>query len=249
VIAPASSDMWTGSDYYSDPEHYFWRERMLEKKLILTIAAAMSFAALYAQPARAQAETPRVEIGAHFSLIRLPQPQLNALNTFRGISADPGVGGRITFNFNDHMAVEGEINFFPKDLSAVPSPGTPSLIQPRMFPVSGQKTQGLFGLKAGIRSRRAGVFGKVRPGFMSFGQSPERGVLFDDLQLPFALWLAGGRTAFALDLGGVVEFYPSRHTVVRFDLGDTVVNFRGNFVGRSLTTHNLQFNAGVGFRF
>jgi hypothetical protein len=228
VIAPAASDMWTGSDYYADPKHYSWRERMLEKKLLLTIAAAMSFAAIHARPARAQAETPRVEIGAHFSLIRLPRPQLD--------STVPGVGGRITFNFNDHVAVEGEINFFPKDL-----PGRVSL--------SRQQTQGLFGLKAGMRSSRAGVFGKVRPGYMRFGQAPEPVICIDDFQLPFGCWLAGGRTAFALDFGGVAEFYPSRRAVVRFDLGDTVVNFRGNFEGRSLTTHNLQFNAGVGFRF
>jgi hypothetical protein len=241
--------MWTGSDYYTDPERYSWKERMLEKKLLLTIVAAMSFAALHAQPARAQPETPRVEIGAHFSLIRLPQPQLNDLDMFRGAGASPGVGGRITFNFNDYVAVEGEINFFPKDLLGMPSPGTPSLIQPGIFPASVQQTQGLFGLKAGIRSSRAGVFGKVRPGFMRFGQAPVRIFLVDDVQPPFAFWLARGRTAFALDFGGVAEFYPSRRVVVRFDLGDTVVNFRGNFAGRRLTTHNLQFNAGVGFRF
>jgi hypothetical protein len=236
---------------------------MLEKKLLLTIAAAMSFAALHAQPARAQAETPRVEIGAHFSLIRLPHPQLDAsaclipegctprpkLDTFRGVGAVPGVGGRITFNFNDHVAVEGEINFFPKDLS-----GMPSLGLPRRVSASGQQTQGLFGLKAGIRSSRAGVFGKVRPGYMRFGQARNPGRISfecDALVFPprFGCWLADGRTAFALDFGGVAEFYPSRHTIVRFDLGDTVVNFRGNFEGRRLTTHNLQFNAGVGFRF
>jgi hypothetical protein len=223
---------------------------MLEKKLLLTIVAAMSFAALHARPARAQAETPRVEIGAHFSLIRLPHPQFNALDTFRGAGASPGVGGRITFNFNKHVAVEGEINFFPKDLSHVPNPGTPSLIQLRMLPVSGQQTQGVFGLKAGIRSRRAGVFGKVRPGYMRFGQSPEPVGCIAIAPPPFACEIARGRTAFALDLGGVVEFYPSRHTIVRFDLGDTLVYFRGPFFeGRSFTTHNLQFNAGVGFRF
>jgi len=55
---------------------------------------------------RAQADTPRVELGAHFSLIRLPRLDSTA----------PGVGGRITFNLNDHLAVEGEINLFPKDL-------------------------------------------------------------------------------------------------------------------------------------
>jgi Outer membrane protein beta-barrel domain len=201
---------------------------MLEKKLLLTIAAAMSFAALHARPARAQAETPRVEIGAHFSLIRLPLPPLD--------STVPGVGGRITFNFNDYVAAEGEINFFPKDL-------------PGSFSLSGQQTQGLFGLKAGMRSSRAGVFGKVRPGYMRFGQAREPITCIAVFPPPFACWLADGRTAFALDLGGVAEFYPSRRTVVRFDLGDTVLNFRGIFAGRSLNTHNLQFNAGVGFRF
>jgi outer membrane protein with beta-barrel domain len=231
---------------------------MLEKKLLLTIAATMLFATLDAQPARAQTETPRVEIGAHFSLIRLPRPQFDfrvcfdecpplppgQLDTFRGAGAAPGVGGRITFNFNKHVAVEGEFNFFPKDLLGAPNPP-----QRRRISLSGQQTQGLFGLKAGIRSSRAGVFGKVRPGYMRFGQATESVVCVDSFRLPFAGWLACGRTAFALDLGGVVEFYPSRHTVVRFDLGDTVVNFRGNFEGSGLTTHNLQFNAGVGYRF
>src|SRR5215813_9185925 len=99
---------------------------------------------------RAQADTPRVELGAHFSLIRLPRLDSRA----------PGVGGRITFNLNDHLAVEGEINLFPKDL-----PGRVSL--------SGQQTQGLFGLKAGMRSSRAGLFGKIRPGFTRFGEAPE----------------------------------------------------------------------------
>lgn len=249
MIAPVSSDMWTGSDYYADSEHYSWRERMLEKKLLLTILAAMSFAALHARPARAQAETPRVEIGAHFSLIRLPRPQFSALDTFQGVSAAPGVGGRITFNFNKHVAVEGEINFFPKDLSHVPGPGAPNQTQLGLTPISGQQTQGLFGVKAGIRSSRAGVFGKVRPGYMRFGQASEPVTCVTVFPQSFGCWLARGRTTFALDFGGVVEFYPSRHTVVRFDLGDTVVNFRGNFAARSITTHNLQFNAGVGFRF
>jgi hypothetical protein len=222
---------------------------MLEKKVLLTIAAAMSFAALHAQPARAQAETPRVEIGAHFSLIRLSRPQFSPLvcfegcqlETFRFVGAAPGVGGRITFNFNKHVAVEGEINFFPKNYPEA-RPGRSSL--------SGQQTQGLFGLKAGMRSSRAGVFGKVRPGYMRFGQAPEPLVCIAVFPPPFECEIARGRTEFALDLGGVVEFYPSRHTVVRFDLGDTVVNFRGPFFeGRRFTTHNLQFNAGAGFRF
>ena len=199
---------------------------MLEKKLLLTIAAVALFAATHAQPARAQAETPRVELGAHFTLIRLPRLDSTA----------PGVGGRITINLNDHVAVESEINFFPKD-------------QPGLFSLSKHQTQGLFGVKAGARSNRAGLFGKLRPGYMRFGEARVPITCVAVFPQPFACWLAAGRTAFALDLGGVVELYPSRRTVVRFDLGDTIVNFRGDFAGRRLTTHNLQFNAGVGLRF
>jgi len=54
-----------------------------------------------------------------------------------------------------------------------------------------------------------------------------------------------GETRFALDLGGVIEFYPSRRFVLRVDLGDTVI--RNSQPGR--TSHNFQFGAGIGIRF
>jgi hypothetical protein len=64
---------------------------------------------------------------------------------------------------------------------------------------------------------------------------------------------------FSMDIGGVLEFYPSRRMIVRFDVGDTIVNRRaasfiltdGVFVGRrwNYATHNLQLGAGIGFRF
>src|SRR4051812_5773934 len=56
-----------------------------------------------------------------------------------------GLGGRVGYNINDNFALEGEVNAFP-DASAV---------------------EGLFGLKAGVRSDRAGIFAKVRPGFLA----------------------------------------------------------------------------------
>jgi hypothetical protein len=75
------------------------------------------------------------------------------------------------------------------------------------------------------------------------------------------------KTAFALDLGGVVELYPSRRAVVRFDFGDTLISHpsrvfiniipgpggpgteeaRTHFNGE--TTHNFQFSVGFGIRF
>jgi hypothetical protein len=96
--------------------------------------------------------------------------------------------------------------------------------------------QGQFGVKSGLRFERFGVFGKARPGFVNrYG------------------------TAFSMDIGGVLEFYPSRRMIVRFDAGDTIVH-RGAapfiltdrlFAAPrwNYATHNLQLGAGIGFRF
>ena len=65
---------------------------------------------------------------------------------------------------------------------------------------------------------------------------------------------------FSLDVGGVLEFYPTRRIVARFDGGDTMIFYRSfefpvfffpvqTFTAPSETLHNFQFNAGVGFRF
>ncbi len=74
-------------------------------------------------------------------------------------------------------------------------------------------------------------------------------------------------TYFAADLGAVLEFYPSKRIVTRFEAGDTLIKYgrrNGNFFGfdpatgnttlipfttRSETRHNFQFVAGVGWRF
>lgn len=156
-----------------------------------------------------------VDVGAQYSLIRLRD-----LGT-----TDSGVGGRISYYVTSAVAIEAELNYFPQD---------------RRDPFeSGRKTQALFGIKTGLRSDTAGVFGKIRPGFMHFSRN------FDGVET--------GHTEFALDIGGVVELYPSPNSFVRFDVGDTIIRFgeRNTLLGpfASFTSHNLQFSAGVGFRF
>jgi hypothetical protein len=70
----------------------------------------------------------------------------------------------------------------------------------------------------------------------------------------------GTETHFTTDLGGVLEFYPSKKTVVRFDAGDTIIRFGPhyepdpNIYQKMLKLparlkHTLQITAGVGFRF
>jgi len=75
------------------------------------------------------------------------------------------------------------------------------------------------------------------------------------------------QTNFALDLGGVLEFYPSKRIVVRFDGGDTIIHhprrtFNSPFQDPNTgalslvpftipgyTEHSFQLIGGVGFRF
>jgi len=85
------------------------------------------------------------------------------------------------------------------------------------------KTSALLGIKSGKRFDRFGVFGKARTGMWYF----DRGY-------------------FAADLGGVLEYYPSRHTTIRIDLGDTILFYGGAALG---TVHNFQPGIGFGYRF
>ena len=131
-----------------------------------------------------------------------------------------GGGGRFTYNLNNHIAFDSEVDLF------LPDEGPP------------YATQGLFGIKAGKRTKYLGVFAKVRPGFQTNFVVNER-----------------EQAAFALDVGGVAEFYPNRHVVLRFDAGDVMIPFGNKVVGQGLfaqrlgTTHNFQYSLGVGVRF
>lgn len=131
-----------------------------------------------------------------------------------------GAGSRFTYNLNNHIAFDSEVNFF------LPDEGPPYAVQ------------SLFGIKAGKRIKKLGIFAKVRPGFQTNFVVNER-----------------ERAKFALDVGGVVEYYPNRHVVLRFDAGDVIIPFRNDVVGpeyvaqRLGTTHNFQYTLGVGIRF
>lgn len=158
-----------------------------------------------------------------------------------------GFGGRLTYNFTPSIGAEIQTDFFPADLDKFANGRA-----------GGRLLQIQAGTKVGRRFEKFGLFGKVRPGAVSFSKT----IKFDhfDANSSFVTFHVERRTYFSLDLGGVVEFYPSPQIVARFDGGDTIIRYGDTQVPftslrmpsiqiPSKTTHQFQFSAGVGFRF
>ena len=213
-------------------------------KSLLTLAIVVTCYPAAAPRAHAQAQgAPKYEAGALFSAITLTPSS--------GYRTEAGFGGRFTVNVTDHLGLEAETVFFPNSGFSAEARA------------SGRAVEGLFGVKAGKRRERWGVFAKGRPGFISFDRGKE--VLASAGQ-PF-LFRSERATHFAFDVGGVLEFYPTRRIVTRFDAGDTIIRYRRQtgttvvldpvtggpeivpFLLPTATRHNFQFNAGIGYRF
>jgi hypothetical protein len=189
----------------------------------------------------AQSEDPKLEMGV----------QISGLAGDRFGSRDAGGGGGwITYYLTKYIAFDGALNVLSAN----------SVNDFRRF-------QGQFGIKSGLRFKRFGFFGKVRPGFINTKQD-NPGFNLGIINIPTT---TDSYTGFSLDAGGVAEFYPSNRIVLRFDVGDTIANRQEpgaviipfpvgqtlpvfvpggiSVPRRSFATHNLQVSLGVGFRF
>ena len=218
-----------------------------------TFLASISFALLVLASgvAQAQDEVPsRVEVGVQFSSVTAPaQPVQNSVFAFSRTSIEAGFGGRITFNLNKNISLEAEQNYFPHE----------NVLEDSR---AGTLWQGHFGVKVGKRFGKFGVFGKARPGFASFSRAVTQidtltFVDFTGQTVTIPILGLKRQTHFAMDLGGVIEFYPSRKVLTRTDIGDTIITngnetfvpASNNFQRLTRTTHSLQISAGIGFRF
>jgi hypothetical protein len=175
--------------------------------------------------------------------------------TFEPGNTIVGPGGRFTYNLNKHVALEAAGYFF----AGCEFCGRQS----------GATTEGLFGAKIGKRFHKWGIFAKARPGLISSsrgrfeyaltGSSAVSGTQF--------FFVQKRETSFAVDVGGVLEFYPTKRIITRFDFGSTIIRYGGytaNFPSFDPVTEtyslkpfripgevqgSLQFMASVGFRF
>lgn len=216
---------------------------MLSKKCPVVMTAITFFVLLAAPPARAQ-ESPTLEIGAHVTALNLGDFSLRVPDLGK---LERGAGGRVTYNLNDAVALEAEYNIFPRDFR-ITLPNLGQLVTRRL--TRDRVDQFMLGIKAGTRFDRFGLFAKVRPGYV-------RSKLEDETinTNPSLNTLFRTSSGWALDMGIVLELYPSRHTMLRFDIGDTIIRYQtkslipGAAGAQKFTNHNLQVSAGVGLRF
>ncbi|HEX8191035.1 MAG TPA: outer membrane beta-barrel protein [Pyrinomonadaceae bacterium] len=217
---------------------------MKTRALFTFNALALLLLASAAGASAQEHDAPKLEIGVQYSSLSIDLPG------FGGTEHAPGVGGRVTYNLSDYFAVEAEGNIFPAATGGD-------------YTTGGGAQQLQAGVKAGKRWKRFGLFAKARPGLVSFGETltPLPAVSGGTTTFVFD---RERKTHFSTDVGGVLEFYPSRRMLVRFDAGDTIVRYGGHrelqfdpagtgaqFIGpaRPEVKHNFQFTAGVGFRF
>lgn len=208
----------------------------MSKKIIIATTVLL-FLLLTAQHSLAQSDTRKVEVGAQVTILKVSNDQEGEFALPTDIE-DTLVGGgiRLGYNFTQNFTLEAEGNIFKRPSDR-----------------EGRRSQGFFGIKWGKASEKAGIFGKVRPGFMRFDR------ILTFVRSPLINVEAKTNVYFALDVGAVVEAYPSRRSIIRFDFGDTIVRFSNRRVEGFETGaipilktnygHNFQFSAGVGFRF
>ena len=187
--------------------------------------------------ASAQPVEPRFEVGGLASVLRL--------SDFNATSA--GLGGRVLFRVSEWISVDGEMSLLPND--KIVGPTAETSIGPFHVERSRRRLDALAGVNIGARRDRFRAFLKVRPGVTRLYNKGMSCLGAGCAVVLIALDTY--RTEFALDLGGGVEFYPSRRTVARVEFGDTMIRHR-SFAppcASGCTSHNLSSRLGIGVRF
>jgi hypothetical protein len=210
------------------------------------LTAVLGVFLLYSVAFAQSQDVPKFELAAEFTTFER--------DDFGRGRTEPGLGGRFTYNLNKTFSLEAAGFFFPKECFNCPN--------------NGRVIQAVGGLKAGKRFESWGIFGKVRPGIVSFSDG-EFNIFPTGPVTPTSVFEVQQNrvTSFATDIGAVLEFYPSKRIVTRFDAGDTIIYFtrrttntfrfdpvtNSTFIGPvttpARTTHSFQFMASVGFRF
>ena len=200
----------------------------------LRMSAGLEYRIGELRPMESESEVPgRLEFGPQFTAM-----SIHRLGPLDGVRTDPGIGGFVDYRILPFLFADSAVIFYPRDTRSSDAHD------------GGQILQGVFGARVGVRKNHFGIFGKVRPGFNSYSRAltgmTNSGETFDR------------STNFVLNLGGVVEFYTTKRSVLRIDAGDTHIYF----ADKTLTTatgpvtapggslkHSLELTVGYGWKF
>jgi hypothetical protein len=178
------------------------------------------------------------DLGAAMSLQPRTQPDWPYMNVY------PSWGLWGSWNFSRHVSWDSAVLHSPRN----------SGMEFIDYQAGGRAFEALTGVKAGIRRDHMGYFVKARGGTITFGKTERQINLLPNktLSLDFGMF-----TNPLLDVGGVYEVYPSRHTILRFDAGSATIFYQPKNVisigqtyaipGRTQTGMLMSF--GAGFRF
>ncbi len=158
-------------------------------------------------------------------------------------STDVGLSGRLGWRLSQWLTVEGEAGMFPVDL-------------PVGRPVTAARAEVLAGVTVGPTLRRLRPYARLRAGGLRVAASPGPVACILIFPPPLTCELAGGRSMFAIDIGGGVEISVSPRAFARVDIGNRLARFPGPaFDGDhvmhdgSFSVYDLRIAVGAGWRF
>lgn len=143
-----------------------------------------------------------------------------------------GIGGRFGWEALPYLTLEAEVTAFP-------GAGR----------VTGPFVQALGGVKLGGRGRSYGLFAKLRPGFVRFDRDFIQPGTPCIAIFPTPRECLANRLNLALDVGSVLEVYPTSRITLRADVGTTHVWYGSRGDGQSRRYGNVQIGFGAGVRF
>jgi hypothetical protein len=156
---------------------------------------------------------------------------------------DNGFGALFSWVPMRWVGFDAEVNFFPENIDEV-------------MTFSPSRLEGLFGVTIGPQFDRLRPFAKVRPGFLDYAAVSGGFACIAIYPPPLSCVLAGGKTTFALDLGGGFEYFPSRATFIRVDGSDRMLRYPAPVFDMDrqvrqdpFFAHDFRLSVGGGFRF
>jgi hypothetical protein len=142
-------------------------------------------------------DDPRWSLGLQFTALNLPM-DWEGCHACRSFTS--GTGLSFGYRVTRFLSIDSEGNLYPGNWKAGEKGGAQEV---------------LAGLKVGQSFRSWGVFSQVRPGF----------IRYDKTLVPGSSADYESATRFALDLGGLVEYYASGHSTLRLNVGITLVHY------------------------